>query len=142
MNTKLQQVCRLAVAVALLGAVFSPMAVSAQSELDASEAAAFLGNWSVAMDTELGAFDVALKLEDQGGKVAASVSLPEQGVTEVTDISRSGEDLVLEYEVDAEGQLILVSVVLTLGPDGDVLDVDFDFGGFVSFAGSGTRVEG
>ena len=142
MSTKLRQVCRLAVAAALMGVVFFPRVASAQSELDAAEADAFLGTWSVSMDTDFGAFDIDLKIEDQGGKVAASVSLPEQGVTEVTDITRSGEDLVLSYEVDGQGQLILVSVVLTLGPDGDVLTADFDFGGFVSFTGSGTRVEG
>ena len=60
----------------------------------------------------------------------------------MTDITRSGEGLVLSYEVDAQGQLIPVSVTLTLGPDGDALTASFDFGGQFSAVGSGTRVEG
>ena len=128
MNTKLHEVLRLGVTVALLGAVFSPMAAFAQSELDTSEAEAFLGTWSVSMDTDFGAFDIDLKIEDQGGKVAVTVGAAEQGMTDVTDITRSGEGLVLSYEVDAQGQLIPVSVTLTLGPDGDALTAAFDFG--------------
>ncbi len=137
MNTKLHQVRRLAVAAALLGAVFSPLAVSAQSELDASEAEAFLGDWIVSVTSDFGAFDVNLKIEDQGGKVAASVALPEQGVVEVTDITRSGDGLVLSYEIDAQGQLIPVSV--TLEPDGEGLTVEFDFGGQFFMDGSAAR---
>ncbi len=67
------QVRRLAMAIALLGVVFSPRAASAQSELDASEAQAFLGTWTVSMETDFGGFEVEMKIEDQGGKVAASV---------------------------------------------------------------------
>ena len=137
MNTKLHQARRLALAVALLGAVFSPLAVSAQSDLDASEAEAFLGDWIVSVESDFGAFDVNLKIEDQGGKVAASVALPEQGVVEVTDITRSGDDLVLSYEFDAQGQLIPVAV--TLEPDGEDLIVEFDFGGQFFMDGSAVR---
>ena len=46
MKTTLLHVRRLAVAAALLGAIVSPRAVSAQSALDASEAGAFMGSWS------------------------------------------------------------------------------------------------
>ena len=44
MKTTLLHVRRLAVAVALLGAIVSPRAVSAQSALDSSEAGAFMGS--------------------------------------------------------------------------------------------------
>ena len=136
MKTTLLHVRRLAVAAALLGVVFSPRVVSAQSDLDASEAEAFLGDWIVSVESDFGAFDVNLKIEDQGGKVAASVALPEQGVVEVTDITRSGDDLVLSYELDTQGQLISVSV--TLEPDGEDLIVEFDFGG--DFVVDGTNI--
>ena len=137
MKTTLLHVRRLALAAALLGVVFSPRVASAQSELDASEAEAFLGDWIVSVDSDFGAFDLNLKIEDQGGKVAASVALPEQGVVEVTDITRSGDDLVLSYEMDTQGQLISVSV--TLEPDGEDLIVEFDFGGQFFMDGSAVR---
>ena len=138
MKTTLLHVRRLAVAGALLGAVFSPAAGSAQSMLDSSEAKAFLGDWNVALEADFGAFEMGLKIQDQGGKVAASVGSPEQGMSNVTDITRSGEGLVLRYEMDYQGQLVPVSVTLTLGPDGESFTASFDFGG--QFSASGTAI--
>ena len=140
MRTTPQHVRHLAVATALLGAVFAPRASSAQSELDVSEAQAFLGTWTVSMETEFGGFEVEMKIEDQGGKVAASVGAPDPSTgttitTEITDITRSGEGLVLAYELDTQGQLMPVSMTLT--PDGESLTAAFDVGGGL-FSASGT----
>ena len=141
MKTTLLNVRRLAVAAALLGAVFSPLGASAQSALDASEAEAFLGTWTISLDTEFGAFDMDLKVEDQAGKVAATMGSPNQGgMANVTDITRSGESLVLAYEVDAQGQRFPIS--LTLERDGEGLTAAFDFGGQFSASGTGTRADG
>ena len=141
MRATLQHVRHVAVAAALLGAVFAPRAALAQSELDASEAQAFLGTWTVSMETEFGGFEVEMKIEDQGGKVAASVESPDPsapGLTTITDITRSGEGLVLAYELDAQGQLTPVSMTLT--PDGESLAAVFDVGGgLFSASGSATR---
>lgn len=128
---------RLAVAAALLGVVFSPTVASAQSDLDASEAEAFMGEWMISLDTDFGAFDIDLKIEDQGGKVAVTIGSAEQGMVEVTDITRSGEGLVPSYEIDAQGQMFPVSVVLT--PDGEGLVASFDFGGQFSADAAATR---
>ncbi len=139
MKTTLLHVRRLAVAAALLGAIVSPRAVSAQSALDASEAGAFMGSWSVSLQSDFGPLEFPLELTDQGGKVAAMVGLPDPtgaggGETvSVTDISRSGEGLVLNYEFDAQGQLVPVS--LTLTPDGEDLAAVFDIGGGAFSAG-------
>jgi hypothetical protein len=131
----------LALVAALLGAALSPLDAWAQSALDASEAEAFLGAWTIALDTEFGSFDMDLKVEDQEGKVAASLGAPQQGaMADVTDITRSGEGLVLAYEIDAQGQLFPVSV--TLMRDGEGLTADFDFGGQFSASGVGTRADG
>ncbi len=64
MKTTLLHVRRLAVAAALLGAVVSPRAASAQSELDASEAEAFLGSWSVSLESDFGPIEFPLEIED------------------------------------------------------------------------------
>ncbi len=144
MKTTLLHVRRLAVAAAFLGLVFAPQGASAQSELDASEASAFMGSWSISFQSDFGAIEFPLELTDQGGKVAAKVGLPDfdgsgpGAPVDVTDLSRSGEGLVLNYEFDAQGQLVPVS--LTLTPDGDGLAAVFDLAdGALSIDGTGTR---
>jgi hypothetical protein len=80
-----------------------------------------------------------LDVADQEGKVAASIGSPEMGGSQpVTDITRSGESLVLKFEADAQGQIIAVAV--TLEPNGENLDVWFEVGtGEFSASGVGTR---
>ena len=59
----------------------------------------------------------------------------------VTDITISGETLVLNYETDAQGQLI--SVTVTLERDGENVSFQFDAAeGAFSVSGTGTRVSG
>ncbi len=142
MNTTLLHVRRLAMAAAALGAVLSPFAASAQSQLDVAEAQAFLGNWNLSLQTDFGPFDLELKIEDQGGKVAAMVGSEEAGgLQNVTNITRSGEKLVLTYEIDAQGQI--TDVVLTLEPDDDALSAEFDVaGGTFTASGRATKVTG
>jgi hypothetical protein len=126
----------LAVAMALL----SPVAVSAQSDLDASQAADFLGAWNVAIESDMGAFTMELELEDQGGKVAASIGVPEMGgpMQEINDIVRSGEGLTLSWEMDAQGQY--VDAMMILSRDGDNLSTLLSIAdGQFTASGVGTR---
>lgn len=115
-----------------------PRPASPQSDLDTSEAEAFLGSWDLAVPTEMGPFGLDLEIQDQGGKVAASIGSEESGVEDITDIDRSGDLLVLRYEIIAQGQL--VPVALTLAREGERLNVDFDFAqGMFLFTGVATR---
>ena len=60
---------------------------------------------------------------------------------DVTDITRSGESLVLSYEVDAQGQYIPVS--MTLEREGEDLKYLLETGGGeFSVSGIATRVGG
>jgi hypothetical protein len=139
MKTTLLHVRRLAVAAALLGAIVSPRAVSAQSALDTSEAGAFMGSWAVSLQSDYGPLEFPLELTDQGGKVAAMVGSPDPagGLSPVTDIARSGEGLVLNYEFDAQGQLVPVS--LTLTPDGEDLAAVFSIADGAFTAGGAAK---
>ena len=140
MKSTLFRVRRLTVAAALLGAVVLPRAVSAQSELDASEAGPFLGTWAVSLQSDFGPIEFPLELTDQDGKVAASVGSPDPagGMTAVTDITKAGDALALRYEFDAQGQLVPVS--LTPTPSDDGLMAVFEIGGGAfSAGGSATR---
>jgi len=117
-------------------AVLSP-AASAQSQLDTSQATAFLGSWSLSFDSPQGTLVMELEVADSGGKVSASIGsqMMGGGMQEVTDVSLSGASLVLRYEFDAQGQL--VPVALTLAPDG-AATMDFADGAF-TMAGQGTK---
>ncbi len=144
MKTTLLHVRRLAVVAALLGVVVSPRAAWAQSQLDASEAGAFLGSWTVAVESDFGPMAFSLELMDEGGKVAAKVGLPDPTgagagpPVAVTDITLSGEALVLSYEFDAEGKLLPVALFLTPSDDGLAAVFEIADGAF-SASGSATR---
>jgi hypothetical protein len=128
---------RLAVCTALLAAVGAP--ASAQSLLDTSQAQAFLGNWTIPLNTDLGAMTLQLNIVDQGGKVAATFGDPTQGMmANVTDITRSGEELHMNLFVDAQGQSIDVN--LQLARDGEALNVSLAaMGGSFTATAVGTR---
>lgn len=127
------------VAVALLAA---PRPGAAQSQLDTAEAEAFLGSWDLPLQTEYGAFDVDLVITDQSGKLSVVIGSSDLGGTqEVVDVSRSGDHLVLNYDVDAQGQMF--PVTMTLSRDGDDLAYSIDAGGGAySVTGKGTRAAG
>ncbi len=140
MKTTLLHVRHLAVAAALLAAVVAPQAALAQSELDTSMATAFMGEWSISLESDFGPMTFPLALEDEGGKVAAMVGSPDPagGMTAVTNITKSGEDLVLSYDFDAQGQLVPASLILTPSDDGLTAVFEIADGAF-SAGGSATR---
>jgi hypothetical protein len=107
-------------------AVALPVAASAQSSLDTSQAQAFLGSWSVSFESPQGELVLDMVISDSSGKVAASIGAEIMGgMQDVTNISRSGDNLVLRYEIDAQGQM--APVALTLVPDGAALNASMDF---------------
>jgi hypothetical protein len=126
--------------LAALSAGMLPAGATAQSQLDASQAQAFMGKWLISMQTDFGPFQMDLDVADQGGKVAATIGSPEMGGNqEVTEITRAGESLVLEFEANAQGQIFDVSVALV--PNGENLVVLFEVGtGEFSASGLATRV--
>jgi len=103
-----------------------------------AQAQEFLGSWNVAIQSEMGAFEMQLAIADQGGKVAATVGMAQMGNTSVTDITRAGEALVLTYSMDAQGQQI--PVVVNLRPENQILRLNLNFaGGMFSATGTATR---
>jgi len=117
---------RLALCAVLVAAVASP--ASAQSQLDTSEARAFLGDWVMNLTTDMGPMNLQLNIRDQAGKVGAQFGAPDLGpLAEVTDITKSGEALLMSLFIDAQGQSI--DVALSIVPDGDGLNVDLSAAG-------------
>jgi len=112
-----------------------PTGVSAQqAPLPAAQAADFMGRWNVAIESDFGPFEVVLHIQDSQGRTVASVGTP-QGDATVTEISRSGEQLVLRYAFDGpDGAL---PIVVNLRRDGENLRTTMDVGGGL-FTASGT----
>jgi hypothetical protein len=128
-----------ALALALLVAG-SPVQASAQSALNASDAQAFIGSWSLDMTSQMGNFTMGLDLTDMAGKVGATLDFPDAGMNqEITDISKDAENLVLSFVGEAQGQTF--DAVITLTPTGpDAVDVYFDIAaGAFAMTGTGTK---
>jgi hypothetical protein len=94
-----------ALVVALIGFIGAPRGLAAQSPLAASEAAAFMGNWTITLESPQGAFEQTLVLKDDSGKVAGEISNQlAPGALPITDISKAGADLVLKFTGDFQGR--------------------------------------
>ena len=123
-------------AVAML--VFAPIATAQEaSALDVSEADAFMGDWTLNFDSPQGPFAMNLDVADVSGKVAATVANDFMGESQITDISKAGDNLSLKWDADVQGQTMPLTVVLT--PDGDGLKASLDFAGMGAMDGTGTR---
>jgi hypothetical protein len=101
-------------------------AASAQA-LAAADAAAFMGGWTLGLDTPQGAMSMELTVKDEAGKAAGSISAEPMmpGVTKITDVTKDGNNLVLKYMLDFQGMSIPTAI--TLIPDGDKWKAHFDF---------------
>ena len=128
MNTAFRRLLG-ALALAATATTVGPAEVWAQaSQLEATQASEFLGDWDMPLNTEYGSFDLDLVIADQGGKVAVNVGSPDLGgMQSVTNVTRSGDSLVLSYDVDAQGQMF--PVTMTLKREGEALAVSIDAGG-------------
>jgi hypothetical protein len=118
-------------AIAAIALLAAPP-VKAQSPLAAAEATAFLGTWTITLDSPQGPFEQVLELKDAGGKVSAQITsaiAPEP--TAVTDISKDGQDLVLKFNGDFQGTAFTAKITMSLqGSDKakatfDVMDGQF-----------------
>jgi len=138
MRTKISKSLVMLSSAAVL-AVLAPQSISAQSQLDSSEAQAFMGTWVVNIDSDFGAFSMDLEVTDMSGKVGASLGAPEMGgMQPVSDITRTGEGLTLSWELDAQGQLVDATMILS--PAGEGLSALFTVAdGQFTAVGTATR---
>jgi hypothetical protein len=128
---------RVASLTALL--LLAPMLASAQ-ELAPSDAADFMGVWSVMLDTPQGSFEQTLTVKDESGKVIAEISSQMQPEAQkITDVTKAEGNLVLKFSGNFQGNPFDAAITVT--PDGpDKAKVTFDVnGGQFTMAGAGTR---
>ena len=127
----------------LLGTIALAIALSTglgAAQLAPADAGAFMGSWSLMLDSPQGAFEQTVVLKDEGGKVVAEISNQMQpDVQKVTDVSKKDGDLVLKFAGNFQGNAF--DAMITLTPDGtDKCKVTFDInGGQFTMNGTGTK---
>src|SRR5688500_18533478 len=129
---------RLIGTLAVVLALSSP--ISSAQTLTVADLGIFAGEWTLTLDSPQGSFEQNLVFKDEGGKLIAEVSsqaMPE--VQKVTDITKSGADVVLKYAGNYQGNPFDAAVTLT--PDGtDKCKVTFDVnGGQFTMSGTGAK---
>jgi hypothetical protein len=124
----------IAITIALASAVISAQA------LTVADAGAFMGSWTLALDSPQGNFEQSLVLKDDAGKVVGEISNQMQpDVQTVTDVSKKGDDLVLKFAGNFQGNPFDATITMT--PDGtDKCKVAFDVnGGQFTMNGTGVK---
>jgi len=117
------------------------------AQLTVADAGAFMGTWSLNLDSPQGSFEQTMVLKDEGGKAVAEISSQmAPDVQKVTDVSKKGNDLVLKFAGNFQGnpfdaEITLVPDGTDLVPDGtDKCKVTFDVnGGQFTMNGTGTK---
>lgn len=122
---------RLLTAATALGAmlVTGPALAGQASDLDSSEATAFMGTWGISLETPRGGdLTQTVTIRDEGGKVAARVEGGRGGPADVSNITMRGDDLVLTFE--REGRRGRAEVEMTLALDGaETVNTTMSLGG-------------
>jgi hypothetical protein len=129
---------RVAVVVAVCALIGSVLSAQAPAPLPTADAAKFMGAWLLSLESPQGAFSMTLTLSDNDGNVAGELTSDMAPPQKVTDISKAGNDLVLKYQGDFQGQAFAAKITLT--PVEDKLGINFDImDGQFLMSGVGTK---
>ena len=121
-------------AAVLIAFLVDPLASDAQTVTPA-DAKAFLGNWTISVDTPGGAVTVDLSLAETAGKVGGKVGV-DGTASSIKEFTKKGSSLVMKYDADVQGAM--TPIILTAEVNGGKLTASFDAAGQV-LPGSGTR---
>ncbi|MGH9387834.1 MAG: hypothetical protein ACRD2N_26550 [Vicinamibacterales bacterium] len=111
----------------------------AQSPVTPADAPDFMGVWTMSMEGPQGSFEQELTLKDKDGKVFGEMVNAMMPLQEISDISKSGADLVLKYQGNFQGNPF--DATITLSPSGfEKVKVVFDVNnGMFTMNGSATK---
>ena len=127
----------------LIGTLAVVLALSSHlwaQALTVADLGMFTGEWTLTLDSPQGAFEQSVVFKDEDGKAIAEMSNQMQPETQkVTDITKSGTDVVLKFSGNFQGNPFDAAITLT--PDGtDKCKVTFDVnGGQFTMNGTGTK---
>ena len=114
--------------------------IASAQALTVAELGMFTGTWTLSLDSPQGTFEQEVVFKDEGGKaIAEMTSQIQPEAQKVTDITKSGSDIVLKFAGNFQGNPFDAAVTLT--PDGtDKCKVTFDVnGGQFTMSGTGTK---
>jgi hypothetical protein len=111
----------------------------ASQVLTVADLGVFAGEWTLTLDGPQGPFDQSLVFKDEGGKAVAEMHNDMIGTQKVTDITKDGDNIVLKYAGNFQGNPYDAAVTLT--PDGtDKCKVTFDVNsGQFTMSGTGAK---
>jgi hypothetical protein len=125
-----QQTARAAVIVVIVwvSAWSSNSVVVAGGQLATADAKTWMGDWTLTVEGRRGPQEQTLTIKDVGGKVAATLAGGRGGPVEISDVSKNGNDLVLKFKRNFQGNEVEVKLTLAMQSDGS-LKVTQDQGG-------------
>lgn len=115
-------------------------AVATAQALAPADAGAFMGTWVLTLDSPQGPMEQNVVVKEEGGKVVAELSSQIQPETlKVTDITKTGADLVMKFAGNFQGNAFDAAITMT--PDGaDKCKAAFDVnGGQFTMSGTGVK---
>ncbi len=94
------------------------------------------GNWSVTINTPMGAQKATLTLKTEGGELGGALD-SSQGRAEIKEGKADGNSV--SWKADINGPAGQISLTFTGTVDGDAISGDVDLGAFGKATYSGTR---
>ena len=111
---------------------------AAPTPVTPAQAAAFLGDWTLSVTSQMGPMTYGVSVMNDGGKVGATISSDTLPKVNISDISMAGQNLILRYTFDYQGTS--VKSVVTLIPRGAELGVAMSLmDGQFEMSGTGTK---
>lgn len=115
-------------ALAIVLAVGTWTGVVAGGQLATADAGTWVGDWVLTVEGRRGPQEQNLTVKDTGGKVTATLAGGRGGPIEITDVSKSGNDLMLKFKRSFQGNDVDVKLTLSAQADG-TLKVSQEQGG-------------
>lgn len=117
-----------------------PAAAHAQSSLAPADAAEFMGVWTITVEGPQGPIEQELTLKAEADKVVGDITSSFQPEPQrITDITKVGKDLVLNYSGNFEGNPFDARVVVTpTAADQATVAIDIN-GGQMAISGTGVK---
>jgi hypothetical protein len=125
------------------GVTAAPAASAAQSaaQVTAEDAAPFIGEWTLALQSQDGPREYDLTVKVQKDKVVGEITGGAMATQPITDVTRADKSLVLRYSFDYQGNPVPTVVSLTPAPEGKMnAQIDFAGGAYV-MSGTATKKE-
>ena len=119
------------------------MAAQSAAQVTAADAAPFIGEWTLDLQSQDGprTFALVVKVEKEKETVVGEITGGTTPAQPITDVTKADKSLVLRYSFDYQGNPVSTIVSLTPAPE-DKMSAQIDFaGGAYIMSGTATKKE-